>query len=96
MKGSVPILNPNDTIMVDFNVFLAAGATPNSVFSVVPLLALDMPGQRGVLPVQQMSSIIAFFDTSHASCYQLQSDYTFTKLDSSDIPNSSDYKVECK
>lgn len=96
VEGSVPVLNPGDTISVDFNVDLDANANPNSVFSIVPLFALDMPGQQGVLPVQQMSSTIAFFDTSHASCYQLQSNYTFTKLDSSDIPNSSDFKVECK
>lgn len=96
VEGSVPVLNPGDTISVDLNVDLDASANPNSVFSIMPLLALDMPGQQGVLPVQQMTSTIAFFDTSHASCYQLQSDYTFTKLDSSDIPNTSDYKVECK
>ncbi|MFL5624075.1 MAG: hypothetical protein ACJ788_00585 [Ktedonobacteraceae bacterium] len=80
-------LNPtaSATLIIDFT--LASETSHNLIYSVVPELTLDISSGRQILAVPQLTSILAFADVSHFSCYGLQGT-TFVK----EQPVSSEYK----
>ena len=86
-------LNPGDTAKLDLVVSPADTSNPNFVYSVVPQLTLSTSSQP--LEATQMNSRIAFTDINQVSCYQLQSNNTFVKMDNPPVPYNEDISVEC-
>lgn len=89
---SGPTLQPNDTLV--FAITLRSpGATANSVapyiYSVVPLLTVTSAGGSQTYKLSAMTSIAAFTDEQHVTCFGLPNDQatTFVPI------NSSSYSV---